>query len=341
MTLERHLRLNQSQNCGFILAIWAVLASFGVCSRQAFAQQWAREMFELTDHDFGTVPRGAKSEFEFKFKNKYKEPINVAAVRTSCACTLPRIGKGTAKTYEEGSIICEFNTKAFVGARAAVVTVVFDRPFYAEVQLTVKGNIRSDITPTPGEIQFGEVDLGNEKTTKVTIAYSGTTQWQIDDVRSSNKHLSVKLDPLSDGKKIEYVMHVKLKNDAPAGELVDEIVLVTNETQFNQVTLPVRANIIPPLAMPPAIELGTIKSGSKQSNKLVIKAKQPFRIEKVDCNDARFKFTLPKDEKTLHFVPFDFQSDDKIGPFRQTVTVHTTLGGMSTAETSITGNISQ
>lgn len=298
-------------------------------------------MFETTDHDFGTVPRGAKTEFEFKFSNKYKEPVHVASVRTSCQCTLPRIGKGDAKTYEEGSVVCEFNTRAFVGSRAAVVTVVFDRPFYAEVQLNVKGNIRSDITPTPGEIQFGDVDLGAEKTTKVAIAYSGSANWQIEDVRSSNQHLSVKLEPLKANNKIEYVMQVRLKNDAPAGDLVDEIVLVTNEAQYNQVTLPVRAHVIPPLAMPPGIELGTVKIGSKQTSKLVIRAKQPFRIEKIDCSDARFKFTLPKDEKAVHFVPFDFQSDDQLGAFRQTVTVHTSLSGSPTAETSITGNISK
>ena len=98
-------------------------------SQPVMAQKWARDMFEVTQHDFEVVPRGAKTEYEFKFTNKYKENVHVASVRTSCKCTIPRIEKNELKTYEEGSIVAEFKTSDFVGARSAVITVVFDRPF--------------------------------------------------------------------------------------------------------------------------------------------------------------------------------------------------------------------
>ncbi len=294
-------------------------------------------MFSVVDHDFGTVPRGSKAEFEFKFTNKYKEPVKVMSVRTSCNCTEPKIVKGVAKTYEDGVILCVFNTNMFVGQRAAVVTVVFDKPFYAEVQLTIKGNIRSDITPTPGEIQFGDVDLGTEKSTSVTIDYSGTGKWQIDDVRSANKHLSVKLEAVKSNKN-QYVMNVRLKADAPAGELNDEITLVTNEAKFNFVTLPVRATIVPPLTSTPKIELGTLKTGSKLNNKIVVKAKQPFKIEKIDCSDTRFQFTPSTDEKAVHLISFEFSADAPVGAFRQAIKIITT--NQEVTETIVTGNIS-
>jgi hypothetical protein len=177
------------------------------------------------------------------------------------------------------------------------------------------------------------------KSTNVTIAYSGSSKWQIDDVRSANKHLSVKLEPSKSPGKIEYLLQVRLKDDAPAGELIDEIVLVTNEPKHNFVTLPVRATIVPPVAATPKIELGTIKSGSKVTNKIVLKAKQPFKIEKIDCEDGRFKFTVPTEEKAVHLLNFEFNSDTTIGAFQQTVVVSTSLNDK--AETSITGNISE
>ncbi len=325
-----------------------VFIGYIACAMIAFAnnpsnaQQWARDMFTEMDHDFGIVPRGAKTEFEFKFTNKYKENVHVASVRTSCQCTLPRVGKGELKTYEEGSIVAEFNTRAFIGQRAAVVTVVFDRPFYAEVQLNVKGNIRSDIVPEPGEIQFGEVDQGQEKSTNVKITYAGTANWEIKDVRSANQHLAVKLDGKTQKNgRTEYAMQVRLKSDTPTGELVDEIVLVTNEAQFNLVTLPVRANVIAPLSMPTSVELGTIKAGQSTKNRVLIKSKTPFKIEKVECEDTRFTFEVPPGEKTTHFIPFEFKSDDKIGSFRQKIIVHTSLTDPSTADTTFTGNITE
>jgi hypothetical protein len=319
-----------------ILACLLVL----ITSSCGWAQQWAREMFVQMDHDFGTVPRGAKTEFEFKFMNKYKENVHVASVRTSCQCTLPRIGKAELKTYEEGSIIAEFNTRAFIGSRAAVITVVFDRPFYAEVQLNVRGTIRSDIVPEPGEIQFGEVDEGQEKATTVKISYAGAAVWEIKDVRSANKHLAVKLEnKTTKGNSTQYTMHVRLKGDAPPGELIDEIVLVTNETQANLVTLPVRANIIAPLSMAQSIELGTIRSGESSKDRLVIKSKMPFRIEKVECEDKRFTFEIPMGEKAFHFIPFEFKTDENLGAFRQKVVVHTSRQEPASASTTITGNV--
>jgi hypothetical protein len=303
------------------------------------AQQWARDMFEVTQHDFGVVPRGAKTEYEFKFTNKYKENVHVSSVRTSCKCTSPRIGKQELKTYEQGSIIAEFRTSDFVGSRAAVVTVVFDRPFYAELQLIVKGNIRSDIVPDPGEIQFGEVALGTEKSTNVKISYLGSARWEIQDVLSKNEHLAVKLSPAkSGGGKIEYTMDVRLKEDAPAGEFADEIVLVTNESQSNRVTLPVRASIVPPLSIE-GVQLGTLKVGESKSERLVIRSKTPFRIEKIECGDARFVFRAPEGEKPVHLIPFDFNSTEQVGSFREKIIVHTNLTAPSSAEAAVTGNV--
>ncbi len=326
----------------FLLTLLSICFAMIASERDPlYAQQWARDMFEVTTHDFGVVPRGAKSEFEFKFTNKYKENVHVASVRTSCKCTIPRIEQQELKTYQQGAVIAEFKTSDFVGARAAVITVVFDRPFHAELQLTVKGTIRSDIVPMPGEIQFGEVDLGSEKTTDVKISYLGTAKWEIVDVLSKNEHLAVKLNAPQPGtKKIEYSMNVRLKDSAPAGEFSDEIVLVTNEPQSNRVTLPVRAAIVPPLDLQ-GIQLGTIKAGEVKDDRLIIKAKKPFKIIKVECSDERFAFKPSQDARAAHIIPFTFSSGSNIGSFSQKIVVQTDLADSPQAEASVTGNVAQ
>ena len=90
-------------------------------------------------------PRGAKAEFEFVFKNEYEEDVHIASVRTSCGCTTPRITKQTLKSLESAAIVATYNTRSFYGAKSATITVVIDKPFAAEVQLTVSGYIRSDV----------------------------------------------------------------------------------------------------------------------------------------------------------------------------------------------------
>lgn len=327
--------------CVVLIVVIATL--FG--SRPLQAEDWARKMFTTTQHDFGVVPRGSKTLFEFKLKNTFKENIHIASARSSCACTAPKILKSDLKTYEEGAIIAELNTTSFVGQRSAVVTVVFDRPYYAEVQLLVKGNIRSDIVMEPGEVQFGDVDVGSTKSADVKVSYQGSTNrdWQITDVRSTNQHLSVRLNPQKDkaGRTI-YTMTVNLKDSAPFGELHDEIQIVTNENQYNTVTLPIRAAIIPPLSVAPtSIELGTMKVGASASDRLILRAKTPFSIKKIDCEDDRFSFKIPEGEKAVQLVPIEFKAGNAAGAFKRTVSVISTLPEDAQVEVTITGNVTE
>lgn len=323
------------------LATFLLVACFGTFP--VMAQDWIKEMFTENSHDFGTVPRGAKTEFRFKITNKYEENVHIAHVRSSCGCTIPRIEKSDLKTYEEGAIACEFNTRSFIGAKAAVVTVVFDKPFYGEMQLMVKGNIRSDIVTEPGEIQFGEIQRGTEKLTSVQITYAGKNRWEITDVRSANQNLGVKLEPItSSSGRVEYSMQVRLKDTAPAGDFSDQIVLVTNDENYNLVTVPVRGNIVTPLVMPVSIELGTVQLGSSVQQRMIIKSNSPFEVTKVECIDKRFSFETPEGKKTAHIIPIRFNSEgDVSGAFKETVQVYTSLPEDGIATTMISGNVVQ
>lgn len=326
---------------GILRTLVTTMLSLLLLQGGATGQDWVKSMFEQNSHDFGTVPRGAKTEFRFKLTNKYEENVHIASVRSSCGCTIPRIEKSDLTTYEAGAIVCEFNTRSFIGAKSAVVTVVFDRPYYGEMQLMVKGNIRSDIVTEPGEIQFSDVKRGTEKATSVKITYAGNSRWKITDVRSANQNLSVKLERVDNGTgRVEYRMRVRLLESAPAGSFSDQIVLVTNDQRYNLVTIPVRGTVTPPLVMPVSIELGTIRPGASVQKRMIIKGSEPFEITKIECSDERFTFKAPAGKKTAHIIPVDFQSSDTTGAFKEAVYVHTSLAEDGTASTTISGNVS-
>ena len=161
----------------------------------ARAQDWAKQMFSETSHNFGNVARGAKTEHRFVFRNKYKEDLRVVGVRTSCGCTTPTITKQDLKTHETSEVVATFNTKTFLGQHGATLTVTIDKPFFAEVQLRVTGNIRGDVTFDPPFIDLGNVDLGKGAERKVRVTHSGSTPWEIKDVRSVNSNFAVTLSP--------------------------------------------------------------------------------------------------------------------------------------------------
>ncbi len=68
------------------------------------AQDWARKLFATTEHDFGSVARGAKADYAFIMTNNLQDDVHIASVRSSCGCTSPYVenDKRTLKTYENG-----------------------------------------------------------------------------------------------------------------------------------------------------------------------------------------------------------------------------------------------
>ncbi len=121
-------------------------------------------------------------------------------MRSSCNCTTPQIVKPDLKTFETGEIVAEFNTRQFIGQKSAIVTVTFDKPAYAEVQLQVSGFIRSDVVLQPGEIDFGNVDLGTSAERRVQITYAGREDWGLTDARSTDPNLRLQLVDMGRGR---------------------------------------------------------------------------------------------------------------------------------------------
>src|ERR1051325_5988379 len=159
----------------------------------ALAQGWATKMFETTSHDFGAVAKGFKAQYRFKLKNIYQEDVHVAGVRSSCGCTTPQIVNADLKTFEEGEIVADLNTRDFQGFKSATITVKFDKPLAAEVQLSISAFIRSDVVLQPSTVDFGSVDLGSIAEKRLVVTYAGRDSWKIEDVRSADPHFEVEL----------------------------------------------------------------------------------------------------------------------------------------------------
>lgn len=298
------------------------------------AKEWAQKMFKLTKHDFGHVAHGSKTDFAFEITNCYQEDVHIADVTTSCGCTTPTITKNTLKTWEKGAIIATFNTRSYSGQRNATIKVVIDKPFYAEVQLTVAGYIHNDVDFEPGSVAFGDVDQGSAAQKEITVTYYGRNPWEIKDVRSANDHLEVELgEPRKMADRVVYKMLVRLKNDAPAGYLHDTLSLVTDDQRLPSVPVSVEGRIIPPLTISPSsLFVGVLEPGTSVTKQLVVRAKKPFKILSVKCADEAFQFKTGSDSKTVHLVPVTFTAGDKPGEIEQTIEIETDLevGGKTT-----------
>jgi hypothetical protein len=300
----------------------------GAAQANAAGNNWAKQMFPVTDHDFRTVGRGAGAEYHFEFTNPFKEDVRVSSVRTSCGCTTPSVTRNLVPSRGTAAVIAKFNTETYVGDRSATVTVVFDKPFYNEVQLKVRGNIRTDVTFTPSEVNFGELLAGQIKQQEVLVTYTGGSNWEIRDVRSLCSDLTVSLPAPERGPRmVRYRMVIGTKDSLPEGDVRERLTLVTNDQRFPTIEMSVSGRVRPSLEVSPAsVNLGQMSAGTKVEKRLVVRAEQEFEVTKAESLDPRFTFELPKGKSKLHFVKVSFTADDNVGNVSRTVELTTDLG---------------
>ena len=304
-----------------------------VLSVPAIGQEWATKMFETNSHDFGTVARGERAEFEFVLENLYVEDVHIAGVRASCSCTTPEIKTGTLKTHQKGAIIAKYNTAAFLGPKSATLTVTIDKPFLAEVQLNVRGFIRGDVTLQPGSVDFGPIDQGSGAERTITVSRTGRKDWRITEVRSFNSHLSATATELNRGTvQVTYQIAVHLDRNIPAGYLAENLTVVTNDSQSPEIQVPVGGNIRDQIsASPTSLFLGVVEPGQKTIKQIVVRAKEPFRVTEATCQGLGFEVTMPDGaaEKSLHLVPVTFVAPQQSGRVETTIYIETSHGAVT------------
>jgi hypothetical protein len=267
--------------------------------------------------------------------------MHIAGVRTSCGCTSPRIVKDTLKANEQGAVIAAFNTHSFTGQHGARVTVTIDRPQWTEIELNVKGYIRTDIMLEPGQVNLGSVAKGQSAAQKIKIDHYGRDDWKLTGATTDSPYIVPSLKEISRTSGHQtYELDVQLKDGAPAGYLNDQVILATNDRRA-QFPVMVEGRIVAPLTVSPAaLMLGNVQPGQKVTKRIVVKGVKPFKILEVRCEDPAFTFTPSTDSNTVHLVPLTFTAGSTPGKITRKIEIITDLTEQPTAEFTAFGQVS-
>ncbi|MDR0336374.1 MAG: DUF1573 domain-containing protein [Planctomycetaceae bacterium] len=280
---------------------------------------WTQNMIKNEDRffDFKTVAKGVHAEHRFVLKNPFTEPVHIASVTSSCSCTSPYVldGKDEIQTYEETAIVARFRTDLYEGFKNATLTVVIDKPYRAEFQLNVRGDIRSDITMEPTLIKFDNTKEGEEITRTLNIVYSGSNSaWKIVDFKSNNEHLSGKILEFQPTLgKITAKVQVSLDPKTPRGHFLDRLFLITNDHESRrEIPILVQGTVGTVINITPqTVFLGYLKPGEESSVKsVIIRGTKPFRIKKILCDNPQVEINYtPQEEnppKIIYKIPIRY-----------------------------------
>lgn len=332
----------------FLLVFCTLIACVWRDANLQAQDSWADKMFAVRGHDFGTVARGTKTEFRFVFTNPYVETLHVARITSSCTCTSAFVEKAAVPTYESGEIVAVFDTFSKAGANAATITVVFDKPYYREVQLNVRGFIRGDVTFSPKSVYFGIIPEGQGGTRTVDINYAGNySAWRVLNAESTRSDISARVletrpNPMS--QQVRVRLEVKLDPAAQLGAFSERIFLITNDgLQQSRLPLLVEGTVHGEMGVnPPVLFFGTLHPGETSIKNVVISGNAPFVLTGLTSNDPTLFFDLPKlspqDARAIWVVAVKTKIPQNAAPEnrRATISVQTGSEKISTSFETLT-----
>jgi hypothetical protein len=301
--------------CGLMLAFGGSVAN---------AQEWAEKMFEKRDHDFGVVARGADAKYRLKLTNKYAEAVHIASVTTTCGCTAAKPSKDTLASRETAYVEIVMDTRKFTHDKSSSVTIVIDRPQYAEVRIPIHAYIRTDVVLAPGGAEFGPITRGADETRKIAIAYAGRGNWKIKDVISKNPNVTAKVvETRRDATNVNYDLSVIVKGSAPVGELRDQLTLVTDDASNPYIPVLVEGRVEPEYVVTDVVAFGNLTPGEKKTMNVMVRGKNPFLIEKIESEktSAVFEVRMPQEAKKLHVLPLTLVAPTEPGSLEEDFTV--------------------
>jgi hypothetical protein len=327
---------------GIMAAIEAVVV-IGVMATPVSAANWADALFVEKAHDFGPVPRGAKVHHEFVLTNRLREPITIVNVRASCGCTTGRALASVVPAGQAAAIEAQMDTRNFVGKKATTlfVTLVTASGREAEARLGVSSTILSDIVLNPGTIDFGAVGRGQTPSQVLTIDRGGQPGWKVERMVSASRVLNAQLvETARNDATVTYSLTVSLKPETPAGNLRDEIRILTNDPETPSIPILVTAQVRGDLIAKPALlPLGRVNSSAGVQGRFLVMGSQPFTIRSVEGAGDGFRVgPLDPASKSVHVVTIAYRPDEGTtrGDLRRVFRVHTDLPREAPVEVTAT-----
>lgn len=302
-----------------------VILTVVIAAGHASADPWAEQMVTARKIDFGVIATGSEARKMIEVRNVYSVPVQISNVSTTCWCSAATTGKKTIQPGESTYVEVEMNTQKFSRRKDSNLIIQFDSPQFAELRIPITAYIRTDVVITPGMLRFGEVAVGTDGTAVVDIAYAGRSDWNIVDIKFGNKDMKAVLSPPQRATgQVKFRLTVTLNRTAKAGRIRDLVTIVTNDQTNPYVPLMVDGVVASEFnVIPKAIDVGVIPAGKTAMKQIVVKGREPFTIDSVDCEGMAdcFKAVISKDARTIHSVPIEFVAPNRPGRFSEELVV--------------------
>lgn len=319
------------------IAVFVALL-IGPCA-SALAQDWVDQVFPERKFELGTVARGSKLRHSFPVLNRTNQDVRIVDVQKKCGCTDVKIGAKLIPPGTKTTIDVELDTTRFSDYKSSGVTLILDQPEPRSVDLVLTSFIRGDIIVSPGNVEFGVVPRGEDRSLPLTIQYNGgQANWQIVKVETGPSGVVAELtETARTAASASYQLLVKLDSDSLQGAFKDEITLTTNDPRSPILPLSVSAIVQARVTVSPStLVLGKVKPGQVVKKTVFARSATPFKVVDVGVKKGDLSGVVDGPEaKGLHPIVVTFKAPQEVGPSSGQLEIATDLPDEPAAKLTI------
>ncbi len=319
-----------------ILVCWiacSTLFAIGGSSECRAQSDWMTTVFPERAYDFGTVARGSQIRHSFPIINRTDSEIRIADWRTKCGCTDVKVGAKVIPPGTQTTVEATINTTNFQGYKPSGLTLILDRPVFAQVDLNITCFIRGDIVMSPGQIDFGTLRRSSKlPSASLGLTYAGgRPDWNIVQMKTQTdkvKAVAKEASRTVDGQ-IHWQITATLQPGVANGYLKDQITLITNDSPAQTIPISVVANVQSAVSVTPSIiNLGRIQPGQTISrpNLVHVRSSSPFSLSKVSATSPELEAAeVSPGAAADHILNLKLKAPTAPGSFHAVLKVETDL----------------
>ncbi len=297
-------------------------------------------------HDIGIVEAGTDVVHTFVLRNEGDAPLELIEVEPDCGCTVVSYDRRIAPG-RTGKVTARIDISTFVGPIAKYLVVHTNDSATPQLSLAIKVEVRPLLQAHPGYARFlTVVGEGAEPVDQVVWA-SDIEDLELRNVRSPYRFVSVAAreakegEERSEGQGRQWVIEVKLADNAPIGPMAGHIEFETNHPSRPNMRIPVSGFVRPILAAtPPFADFGPRELTAPIRASVEIKN---FSEEEISLTEV--VSTIPQLETEIqvdgddYYVIMILNPGLPAGAFSGTVTVTTTSRRVPSLEIEVRGTV--
>jgi len=230
-------------------------------------------------HQFGRLEQGSLARHTFTVRSVGNLPLRVEHVKPSCGCVVTAAEGQNVPAGGETFVTVELDTRELDGPVTKTVTLYTNDPARPTVELTMRGEVHSEVVLEPPVLYFGRVRSGGpvrrQVLVKVEKVGSGRSAAPVlvTAVDPPRPPITATLEATADGGQ---AIAVELMADAPLGHFTRTVTFHTTSAREPKLTFEVLGSVEGDIAVtPPTITFGATTPGGGRVREVWIRNRGP------------------------------------------------------------------